>query len=90
MRTHYDFSKMKGRRNPYVKLLKQAVTIRLDRNTVEYFKKLSVKTSLPYQSIINLYLRDCAISHRELSMKWAGPGSRTTHSVRSTGRRASK
>lgn len=53
MRAHYDFSKMKGRKNPYVKLLKQSVTIRLDRETVEYFKALAEKTGLPYQSLIN-------------------------------------
>lgn len=76
MRAHYDFSKMKGRRNPYVKLLKQAVTIRLDRDTVDYFKTLAVKTDLPYQHLINLYLRDRAARHRELSMKWAGRPSR--------------
>ena len=61
MRAHYDFSKMKGRKNPYVRQLKQAVTIRLDRETVEYFRALAVKTGLPYQSLINLYLRDCAM-----------------------------
>ena len=71
MRTHYDFSKMKARKNPYVKLLKQPVTIRLDRDTVGYFKELAVKTGLPYQNLINLYLRDCAVNHRELSLQWA-------------------
>jgi predicted DNA binding CopG/RHH family protein len=72
MRTHYDFSKMKARRNPYVKLLKRSVTIRLDNDTVEYFKGLAVKTGLPYQSLINLYLRDCALHGRELSLLWSG------------------
>jgi uncharacterized protein (DUF4415 family) len=71
MRSHYDFSKMKARKNPYVKLLKQPVTIRLDRDTVGYFKELAVKTGLPYQNLINLYLRDCAVNHRELSLQWA-------------------
>ncbi|MBU4273578.1 MAG: BrnA antitoxin family protein [Planctomycetes bacterium] len=70
MRKHYDFSKMKARKNPYVKLLKQPVTLRLDRDTVAYFKGLAVKTGLPYQQLINLYLRDCAVSHRELAMQW--------------------
>jgi len=70
MRSHYDFSKMKARKNPYVKLLKQSVTIRLDRDTVGYFKELAVKTGLPYQNLINLYLRDCAVNHRELSLQW--------------------
>ncbi len=71
MRDHYDFSTMKGRKNPYVKMLKQPVTIRLDRDTVTYFKSMAIKTGLPYQQLINLYLRDCAIHHRELEMKWA-------------------
>ena len=69
MRTHYDFSKMKGERNPYVKLLKQPITIRLDRDTVSYFKALATDHGVPYQNLINLYLRDCATSHRRL--KWA-------------------
>jgi len=71
MRAHYDFSKMKGRKNPYVKLLKQSVTIRLDRDTVAYFKAMAVKTGLPYQHLINLYLRDCAMKQRQLSLRWA-------------------
>jgi uncharacterized protein (DUF4415 family) len=70
MRAHYDFSKMKARRNPYIRLLKQPVTLRLDRDTVAYFKGLAAKTNLPYQQLINLYLRDCAASHRELVMQW--------------------
>ena len=70
MRDHYDFSKMKGRKNPYIKMLKQPVTIRLDRDTVTYFKSLASTTGLPYQQLINLYLRDCAINHRQLDMKW--------------------
>lgn len=78
MRAHYDFSKMKGRRNPYVKLLKQAVTIRLDRDTVEYFKTLAETTGLPYQSLINLYLRDCAVHRRKLSFRWQPDNRRTT------------
>jgi len=78
MRSHYDFSKLKSRRNPYVKLLKQSVTIRIDRDTVEYFKALASKTGLPYQSLINLYLRDCASKKRELEFQWSGTGRRTT------------
>lgn len=71
MRDHYDFSKMKGRKNPYIKKLKQPVTIRLDKDTVAYFKGMAVKTGLPYQQLINLYLRDCALRKRELKMEWA-------------------
>ncbi len=70
MRAHYDFSRMKGRKDPYIKWLKQPVTIRLDRDTVAYFKAMAVKTGLPYQNLINLYLRDCAVHGRKISLKW--------------------
>jgi len=70
MRDHYNFSKMKGRKNPYTKYLKQPVTMRLDRDTVSYFKSMSDDTGIPYQSLINLYLRDCALNERKLQMKW--------------------
>jgi uncharacterized protein (DUF4415 family) len=70
MRDHYDFTKMKGRKNPYTKQLKQPVTIRLDRDTVSYFKAMAAKTGVPYQQLINLYLRDCALNHRELQLSW--------------------
>lgn len=70
MRAHYDFSKMKARKNPYLKHLKQPVTIRLDRDTVAYFKALAEESGLAYQSLINLYLRDCAAHGRKLSFKW--------------------
>lgn len=68
MRKEYDFSK--GRPNPHAKRLKKAVTIRLDESTVDYFKRLAEETELPYQSLINLYLRDCAAQGRRLSMTW--------------------
>ena len=71
MRDHYDFSKMKGRRNPSLKYLKQPVTIRLDRDTVAYFKSLALEIGVPYQNLINLYLRDCAAHQRKLRMNWA-------------------
>lgn len=70
MREHYDFTKMKGKKNPYVKYLKQPVTMRLDRDSVEYFKSLSEESGIPYQTLINLYLRDCATNERKLDMKW--------------------
>ncbi|MBI3734912.1 BrnA antitoxin family protein [Candidatus Sumerlaeota bacterium] len=70
MRSHYDFSKMKARKNPYLKFLKQPVTIRLDRGTVAYFKSLAVESGLPYQHLINLYLRDCAAANRRLKLTW--------------------
>ena len=68
MRAEYDFSKAK--KNPYAKRLKRRVTIRLDESTVEYFKGLAEETGIPYQTLINLYLRDCAESKRELKPEW--------------------
>jgi len=68
MKAHYDFSA--ATKNPYAKRLKQSVTIRLDVSTVAYFKALADETELPYQSLINLYLRDCAASGRRLAMSW--------------------
>lgn len=70
MRDHYDFGKMKGVKNPYVKRLKQPITIRLDKTTVAYFKALATDLGMPYQNLINMYLRDCALNHRKLNMKW--------------------
>jgi|TARA_B110000116_G_C16270071_1_gene330417 predicted DNA binding CopG/RHH family protein len=71
MKKHYDFSKMKGVKNPYTKNLKQPITMRVDKPTVEYFKSLAQELGMPYQSLINLYLRDCAVNHKKLEMKWA-------------------
>ena len=68
MRKDYDFSK--GERNRYAKRLKRSVTIRLDEATVEYFKALAAELDLPYQTLINLYLRDCAATGRKLAMQW--------------------
>jgi len=69
MRKEYDFSK--ARRNPYAKKLKKQVTIRLDSITVDYFKSLSSETGIPYQTLINLYLRECAASGKKLNLKWS-------------------
>lgn len=68
MRKHYDFSKAKS--NPYARRLKQQVTIRLDQDTIGYFKNLSEETGIPYQTLINLYLRECASSGKRLSIAW--------------------
>jgi predicted DNA binding CopG/RHH family protein len=68
MRDDYDFSK--STKNPYAKKLKKQVTIRLDEDTIEYFKDLAEKKDLPYQSLINLYLRDCAQSQKDLKIEW--------------------
>ena len=71
MRDHYDFSKLKGVKNPYIKQLKQPVTIRLDKATVAYFKTLASELGMPYQNLINLYLRDCATHRVKLNLTWA-------------------
>ena len=68
MKREYDFSKAK--RNPYASRLKRQVTIRLDENTIAYFKRLAGDVGVPYQTLINLYLRDCAASGRKLAMHW--------------------
>lgn len=68
MRKHYEFSK--GKRNPYARRLKQQVTIRLDPDTIGYFKGLSEELGLPYQTLINLYLRECASARKRLTVTW--------------------
>jgi predicted DNA binding CopG/RHH family protein len=68
MKKEYDFSK--ATKNPYAARLKKQVTIRLDKGTIEYFKSLADETGIPYQTLINLYLRECATTGRKLSMRW--------------------
>jgi uncharacterized protein (DUF4415 family) len=68
MRNEYDFSK--ARKNPYSSQLKKPITIRLDEDSIAYFKKISEEIGIPYQSLINLYLRDCAASNRKLNLRW--------------------
>ena len=68
MRKKYDFSK--GTKNPYAKRLKKQITIRLDEQTLEYFKGLSEDTEIPYQTLINLYLAECARTKKKPSMRW--------------------
>lgn len=68
MRAEYDFSK--AVKNPYAAQLKKQITIRLDEESINYFKSVSADVGIPYQSLINLYLRDCAASHRKLNLKW--------------------
>ncbi len=69
MRTEYDFSK--SRKNPYAKQLKRQVTIRLDVSSVEYFKELAAELGMPYQNLINLFLRDCAVKKSRPVLAWA-------------------
>ena len=70
MKKEYDFSKMKSRKNPYTTRLKKPVTIRLGEDVIEYFKKMSAESGVPYQSLINLYLRDCALQNRKINISW--------------------
>ena len=68
MRKEYDFSA--ARKTPYATQLKRQITIRLDEESITYFKAISEDVGVPYQSLINLYLRDCAASHRKLNLDW--------------------
>jgi predicted DNA binding CopG/RHH family protein len=68
MRKNYDFSS--ARKNPYARRLKRQVTIRLEDTTIAYFKRLAAQTGVPYQTLINLYLNDCAASQRKLNLRW--------------------
>lgn len=69
MKKSYDFSKSK--KNPYLRKPKRQLTIRLDEDTIDYFRSLSEECGIPYQSLINLYLRECAAKKKKLHMKWA-------------------
>ena len=69
MKKEYDFSKAK--KNPYIHALKKQVTIRLDAETIMYFKNLASENDIPYQTLINLYLRDCAQKHKKPNVVWA-------------------
>lgn len=69
MKKEYDFSRAK--KNPYTKLLKKQLTIRLDEETIHYFKDLSEENGIPYQTLMNLYLRDCAQHHKKLKINWS-------------------
>lgn len=68
MKKHYDFSKAK--KNPYTKLLKKQVTINLSEEVLDYFKELSIKTSIPYQTLINFYLLDCVKNGKTIDLSW--------------------
>src|SRR5262245_3405851 len=71
MKKNLDFSK--ARRNPYATRLKKQVTIRLDDRTISYFKSISKVCGIPYQTLMNLYLRDCAARGTRLEMNWKSP-----------------
>jgi uncharacterized protein (DUF4415 family) len=69
MRKKYDFSK--SVKNPYLRKAKKQLTLRLDEDTINYFRSLSEESGIPYQSLINLYLRECAAENKKLNMKWS-------------------
>lgn len=68
MRKRYDFSQ--SVKNPYLRKPKKQLTIRIDEDTINYFRALSEESGIPYQSLINLYLRDCAADKKRLELKW--------------------
>lgn len=70
MKKEYDLSTMKSRKNPYAAKLKKSVTIRLSEEILTYFKQMADESGVPYQSLINLYLRDCVIQQRKMDITW--------------------
>ncbi len=68
MKTEYDFTN--SRKNPYSGKLKQQITINIDSDTIAYFKAMSERLGIPYQTLINLYLTDCATNKKQLSIAW--------------------
>ena len=70
MRKEYDLSKPKGRPNPYAGRLKKQVTIRLGVDVIDYFKELAKETGIPYQNLINMYLRSCVAEKKRPTLEW--------------------
>lgn len=70
MLDEYNIKELNPRKNPYAKKLKKQITINIDNDTIEYFKSLSDSTGIPYQTLINLYLADCAHNKKQLEMSW--------------------
>ncbi|MGO1462824.1 MAG: CopG family antitoxin [Marinobacter sp.] len=70
MKAEYDLSKMKSQPNPYAAKLKKPITMRLGEDVLDYFKEMAEKTGVPYQTLINLYLRDCMANKREIDISW--------------------
>ena len=69
MRKEYDFRKSK--RNPYSRMLKKQITIRIEVETIEYFKKLAEESGISYQNLINMYLRECVLARKKPALLWA-------------------
>ena len=70
MKSEYDLSKLKSRKNPYASKLKKSVTMRLSEDVLSYFKSMADESGVPYQSLINLYLRDCITTKRKVQINW--------------------
>ena len=70
MEKEYDFSQLNSRKNPYASKLKKSVTMRLSEDVIDYFKNMAEQEGVPYQSLINLYLRDCVNQHRKIDISW--------------------
>jgi len=75
MKDEYDFSQMKSRKNPYAAKLKKPISMRLSEDVVEYFKNMAGEAGVPYQSLINLYLRDCVMTRRKVQIAWPSANS---------------
>ncbi|MBR1531122.1 MAG: BrnA antitoxin family protein [Eubacterium sp.] len=71
MREEYDIKDLNPRKNPYTKKLKKQITINIDNDTIEYFKALSAQNGIPYQTLINMYLTDCAEHNIKPQINWA-------------------
>ncbi len=71
MREEYDIKNLNPRKNPYSNRLKKQITINIDESTIEYFKNMSLDTGIPYQTLINMYLSDCAKNNKKLNFSWS-------------------
>ena len=70
MREEYNIDELNPRKNPYAKQLKKTITINIDNQTIDYFKEMEKDSGIPYQTLMNLYLRDCAQNKRQLQISW--------------------
>jgi len=70
MKKEYNLSKLQSRKNPYAAKLKKSVKMRLSEDIINYFKEMAIESGIPYQSLINLYLRDCVQKHRKVDISW--------------------
>lgn len=70
MKDEYDFSAKESRKKSYTSKLKKSVTMRLDENVISYFKAMAEESGVPYQSLINLYLKDCVATHKKININW--------------------